>query len=262
MQRAKLFLHCGANPATREQVSEILTPARTDTWVPIGHANLLAGVIGSLERSGLHVVTESHGLTKDGQRYFGLMQVANGSNPDDYGLVVGVRNSHDKTFPAALVLGAAVFVCDNLSFSGEVKLARKHTVHIERDLPQLVDRVVGLLGDLRHTQDRRFAAYKAHELTEGQAHDMVIRALDARVLPVTRIPEVIQEWREPRHPEFRDGRTAWRLFNAFTAILKGRLVELPQRTQALHGLMDNLCGLTVPTAYRTEDAEIQVANAV
>ena len=45
--------------------------------------------------------------------------------------VVGVRNSHDKSFPAGLVIGASIFVCDNLSFSGEVKLARKHTVHVE-----------------------------------------------------------------------------------------------------------------------------------
>ena len=37
----------------------------------------------------------------------------------------------------------------------------------------------------------------------------------------TRLPAVLREWREPRHPEFREGRTAWRLFNAFTEALKG-----------------------------------------
>jgi hypothetical protein len=58
--------------------------------------------------------SEAHGLTRDGRRYFGLLQVANGTNPDDFGLVVGVRNSHDRSFPASLVLGAACFVCDNL----------------------------------------------------------------------------------------------------------------------------------------------------
>jgi hypothetical protein len=153
MQRANLYLHCGANPVDRDQVATVATPARTETWVPISHARLLAGVQQSLERQGLHIVTESHGLTRDGNRYFGLLQVANGTNPEDFGLVVGVRNSHDKSFPAALVLGASVFVCDNLSFSGEVKLARKHTAHIERDLPMLVDRAIGLLGDLRGVQE-------------------------------------------------------------------------------------------------------------
>jgi hypothetical protein len=74
----------------------------------------------------------------------------------------------------------------------------------------------------------------------------VIQALDARVVPVTRIPLVLQEWRQPRHLEFREGdRTAWRLFNAFTEALKGNLDALPGRTQALHGLLDSACGLAV-----------------
>jgi hypothetical protein len=262
MHRANLILHCGANAVRRERVAEVVTPPRTDSWVPIAHHQLLAGVQESLGRSGLHVVTEAHGLTKDGNRYFGLLQVANGTNPDGFGLVVGIRNSHDKTFPAALVLGASVFVCDNLSFSGQVKLARKHTAHIERDLPQLVERAVGMLSDLRNTQERRFATYQTHELTDSGAHDLIIQALDSRIVPVTKIPDVLQEWREPRHAEFREGRTAWRLFNAFTEILKGNLGELPRRTQALHGLMDSTCGMVLPgTVYKTDDAEIQIATA-
>ena len=114
-------------------------------------------------------MTEAHGLTHDGARYFGLLQVAGQDAEGDFGLVVGLRNSHDKVFPAGLVVGALVFVCDNLSFSGEIKLARKHTAHVERDLPQLIDRAVGQLGDLRRTQDTRFSTYRQHELTDGAA---------------------------------------------------------------------------------------------
>lgn len=40
--------------------------------------------------------------------------------------VLGLRNSPDKMFPAGIVAGASVFVCDNLSFSGVINLARKH----------------------------------------------------------------------------------------------------------------------------------------
>src|SRR5262249_45270785 len=135
MHKTNLCLHAGARSATREQVAAALTPGRTRTWVPIAHAQLLDGVQSALERAGLSVVTEAHGLTRDGNRYFGLLQVVNGHADGDFGLVVGLRNSHDRRFPAGLVVGASVFVCDNLSFSGEVKLARKHTAHVERDLP-------------------------------------------------------------------------------------------------------------------------------
>ena len=245
MQKANLMLHCGAHAATRDQLSALATPPRTRTWVPIAHDCLLAGVEQSLSHSGLSIVSEAHGLTRDANRYFGLLQVANGTDADDCSLVLGIRNSHDRSLPAGLVVGASIFICDNLSFSGEIRLARKHTVHVERDLPQLIDRAVGQLGDLRRTQEQRFAAYRTHELTDAQAHDLVVRAIDARVVPTTKVPEVLREWRQPRHAEFREGRTAWRLFNAFTETLKGRLDMLPRRSQALHGLMDAACGLAV-----------------
>jgi hypothetical protein len=120
MRQSNLCLHSGAHQVQREQLLAVSTPDRTASWVPIPHHTLLAGVEGVLVRSGFSIVNESHGLTRDGSRYFGLLQVANGSNSDLFSLVEGVRNSHDKCFPAGLVIGASVFICDNLSFSGEM----------------------------------------------------------------------------------------------------------------------------------------------
>src|SRR5262249_39136332 len=151
MRKTNLILHAGASAVDREALANVATPARTATWQPIPHAQLLSGVQRSLERAGLVVVNEAHGLTRDGARYFGLLQRGAGDDQDG-GLVVGLRNSHDKSFPAGLVVGSSVFVCDNLSFSGEVRLARKHTVNIERDLPGLIDGAVGRLGTLRRLQ--------------------------------------------------------------------------------------------------------------
>ena len=192
MRTTNLCLHAGARTVSRDQIAAVLTPPRTPTWVPIPHGRLLEGMQGALARAGLAVVSEAHGLTHDGHRYFGLLQVATGEDAD-FGLVVGLRNSHDKSFPAGLVVGASVFVCDNLSFSGEVKLARKHTAHVERDLPNLIECAVGRLGDLRRTQEERFGTYKQRELSDGAAHDLMIQALDARVVPVTRLPDVLKE---------------------------------------------------------------------
>jgi hypothetical protein len=190
----------------------------------------------------MSVVSEMHGLSMHGDRYFGMLQVTNGSNPDDYGLVIGIRNSHDKSFPASLALGAGVFVCDNLSFSGEVKLARKHTRHILRDLPGLVHRGVGMLGEYRRHQDTRIECYKDSPMSDGKAHDVIINALDARVIGAAAIPHILNEWRNPRHEEFQ-ARNAWSLFNAFTEFGKGSAVRCLTQTQRLHGVMDSVCGL-------------------
>jgi hypothetical protein len=204
-----------------------------------------------LGKSGLRFIEQAHALSHEGNRYFGLLQVRSDNQDDDFGLVVGVRNSHDMTFPAGLVIGSHVFVCSNLSFSGEIRISRKHTRFIERDLPQLVEVAVARLADQRQKQELRFLTYKHKELSNGEAHDLIIQALDAQVLPVTKLPDVLQEWREPRHPEFRNGKTAWRLFNAFTETAKGALDRLPRRTQALHGILDSHCGLLTADAKVT-----------
>lgn len=258
MRTANLCLHTGANTVTRDQLVATATPERTNTWVPIPHAALLGQVQASLQQSGLHVVNESHALGNNGNRYFGLLQVANGNNSDEFGLVCGLRNSHDMAFPAGLVLGASVLVCDNLSFSGEFRIARKHTAHILRDLPSLVSRAVGGLVQMRHAQDLRFSAYKATDLSEAQANDLIVRTYDAGIVPITKIPDLINEWRKPRHDEFAQSRNVWRLFNAATEISKGSLSQLPKRTMALHGLLDLACGLLVPHG----EPEVPAATAV
>ena len=237
-----LILHCGGKVVSQAKLETMPTPEPTASWHPIGHNVLLRQVKETLGTAGLSVIGEAHGVSRDGDRYFGMMQVESAEQSPDYSLVIGVRNSHDKSFPAAICLGAGVFVCDNLSFSGEVKLARRHTRFILRDLPGVVAMGIGKLNDHRQLQARRIEAYKTHELCDRQAHDLVINALDARIITATKIPAVLEEWRKPRHAEFNP-RTGWSLFNAFTEVFKGNATKTLPLTQKLHGLMDNSCGV-------------------
>ena len=238
-----LTLHCGASHVDLDEVRAVSTPRHTDSWCPIPHHQLISTVQRTLATTNLRIGTQAHSLSHEGQRYFGLMEVHAQKSSDDYCWVLGLRNSHDKTFPAGIVAGASVFVCDNLSFSGEIKFARKHTRFIVRDLPQLVSRSIGLLLAKWHDQDKRIAAYKEANITDIEAHDLVIRATDVGVCSNRLIPPVLHEWREPRHDAF-ESRNVWSLFNAFTESLKdGNLAELPKRTEALHGLLDTHVGL-------------------
>lgn len=241
-RRSNLILHCGASAVERVEVARVHTPKPTATWQPIPHVTLIETVEEALRTSGLRIGNQVHSLGQDGARYFGLTEVHGSREPGDYTLVLGLRNSHDKTFPVGLVAGASVFVCDNLSFSGEVRLTRKHTTHLQRDLPQLVGMGVGKLMDLWAHQGQRIDAYRNHRMRDKAAHDLVIRAVDVGACTNRMIPAVIKEWREPSYPEFGD-RSAWSLFNAFTEVLKGNLPELPKRTEVLHCLFDAQVGL-------------------
>lgn len=258
-----LILHAGANAATRERVREVQTPEARETWVPIGHEDFISMAVATLERRGLRVVEEGHGLWgKDGSRYFGVLQVQNGFVATDYGMLVGLRNSHDQTFPAGLAIGSRVFVCDNMAFSGEVVLKRRHTREILRDLPNLVDRAIERLLSLGKYQAQRIAAYKEYELDvldDGrEVHDLVIRSLDAGVIGPRRIQAVLQNYRQPQHEDFQP-RDLWSLFNAYTEALKGSGSTLPDRTMKLHRLFDAQVGIEAPPAATevVEDGEIR-----
>jgi hypothetical protein len=143
---------------------------------------------------------------------------------------------------AGLVAGSSVLVCDNLSFSGEVKLSRKHTSRLHQDLPILIPEAVERLREFWNAHERRVRVYREFAVDDGVAHDLIIRAVDYGVCANRLIPRVLGQWRDPKHKEFRD-RTAWSLFNGFTEALKGNLFELPARTDALQRLFDVHVGL-------------------
>lgn len=245
MKKAKLCLHAGGHQVDFSQLLTVRTPDATETYMPLAHHDLVNRVTTGLAAAGLEIVESAHALAKDGQRYFGLFQVARSGLLDnrDYGLVMGLRNSHDKCFPAGITVGSQVFVCDNLAFSGEIKLARKHTVNIMRDLPGVITRAIGKLGDAWLSQDTRFEAYRETRLTDEQADRLILNAFRNRACVVTNLSDVVKEWDTPSHEEFAN-RNVWRLLNAFTEGLKGNLGALPERTQKLHAILDAYCGLT------------------
>ena len=104
---------------------------------------------------------------------------------------------------------------------------------------------MGKLHDLKVKQDARFAAYKGRELSDMEAHDLLVRAMLARVIGGEAVPHVVKEWREPQHEEFKP-RNVWSLFNGFTEVLKGvNPSSVVKRTITLHGLLDAHCHLAV-----------------
>lgn len=246
MTDLNLCLHMGGQEQPKEKLYTTETPLPTDTWTPIPHWQLVDEVERALDAVGFHIVQQQHALARNDNRYFGLFEIMNGKNSDDYSTVVGLRNSHDKSFPAGMVVGSGVFVCDNLAFSGEIKFGRRHTSNIVRDLTGLVDAAVGRINALRMSQDERIAVYKQTELSQSQTDHLLIELLRARVVTATKIPKILKEYENPSHPEFeKEGFTSWRFFNAVTEHLKGGLADLPRVGQALHGIMDGASGIVI-----------------
>lgn len=223
------------------KLARVKTPAATRTWNPIPHHELFELFANSLNKKGLDLVDAKHTLSHQGKRYFGVINVKRKNEAADFHLSVGIRNSHDKFLAAGGVAGSRVIVCSNLMFDGEWKFTERHTSQVETRIDEQVTVVVDKLMSNYAVQDDRFAQYKAFELSDPQANNLIIQAIDAGVIAARDIPHVIKQWRTPDHPEFSaDGKTAWRLFNAFTDFFKGvNLFDLPKRGKALNELMDS-----------------------
>ena len=251
--RKSVNLHiCGGNRTLVdfEQVVGVPTPPveyrkkenangeRAISYQPISHHEVVNRTKGFLEQNGFSIGEEVHSLARGNNHYFGLFAVDHPNREtSDRGCVVGIRNSHDKTFPAGLCAGDAPFVCDNLIFTNTIKLARRHTRNILQDLDFTINRAIGKLFNFWHGQDARINAYKEIEISNAQVNDIVIRACQAGALPKSKIIDVVNQWQSSDHPDFWD-RNVNSLYNAFTEVYKGNLVALPNRSDALHSVLD------------------------
>lgn len=232
-----LLLHAGGKPVLYDDLRTIRTPQGTDTHVPVAHHEVVELVRYTLGFHGHEIAEEAHAITQDGARYFGLMTLK--SPYGDYTDTVGLRNSHDKSFPIGIAFGSRVFVCDNLAFAGDHTIRRKHTIKAKRELPGLVAEVVAPLQAQRLAQHETFTRYQQRVLTNAEADHAILTLYRENVINVTRIADVVGQWERPSH-DWGD-RTAWRLFNAATFALNGRVAEDPTLTQRLHRVIDGVC---------------------
>lgn len=231
-----LCLHAGAEPIEYGALAMLPTPEPTATHVPIPHARIVDIVKHMLSFYGHEVTEEHHGVTKDGARYFGLLSLR--STYGAYCDQVGLRNSHDRSMPIGLAFGSRVFVCDNLAFVADQVVRRKHTVKAKHELPALISELVEPLADQRAAQHRKLLTYQDKEISDQVADFAVMQMFRQDVINLQRIPDVLKQWDQPTHDWGQ--KSVWRLFNAATFALAGRVAEDPTVTTRLHRIMDTV----------------------
>lgn len=234
-----LTLHAGASALTYDDLRALPLPEGTTTHVPVAHHEIVELMRYTLGFYGHEITEEHHAATQDGNRYFGLLSLR--SAYGDYSDTVGLRNSHDKSFPIGIAFGSRVFVCDNLAFIGEHVIKRKHTIKAKRELPGLVTEIVAPLQQHRIAQNQKLVAYQGHKLSDAQADHAILSMYREKVIGVQRIAEVVEQWERPTH-DWGD-KSAWRLFNAATFALSGKVAERPDLTKKLHAVIDSTCEL-------------------
>ena len=109
----------------------------------------------------------------------------------------------------------------------------------KRELPGLLSEIVQPLQAERLAQNQKLLAYQATPLTDQQADHAIMDLYRNDVIGVQAIAHVLKTYDEPPHDW--GGRTAWRLFNASTFALAGKVSEKPDLTRLLHQVIDGVC---------------------
>ena len=231
-----LCLHTGGAALSYDELRHVPTPEPTESHMPLAHHELVEMVRFTLQYHGHEIVEEHHATSHEGMRYFGVMTLR--SAYGDYGDIVGLRNSNDRTFPIGLAFGSRVFVCDNLAFIGDNVIKRKHTIKSKREMPTLLAELVAPLQAQRLAQNTKLLTYQNTAINDAQADHAILSMYREGVFGVTRIADVVEQFERPLHDW--GGRTAWRLFNAATFALAGKVAESPDVTRKLHDVIDGL----------------------
>ena len=250
---ANLMLHCGADAISREALYALPEPTPMGPrHRPIHHADFIEAVEGELILAGYDIKETAMGVTGDGARLFGVMDVQHARLPsfDGGAYSIGFRGSHDQTISRGLAAGSHIFVCDNMAFNGEVVMNTKQTTEILSRLPTMIREMIEKLdGAFRH-QVVQLDAYRTNQISHREADAAILEMGRQGVVNWGELGKVVQEWDAPSHEEHTEGgHNVWRLFNAATETLKlrnpthPRLPNLAPKTIKLHAICDELAGL-------------------
>jgi hypothetical protein len=214
-----LMIHRGSNLVAREELLEIPVPEATDSYQPVSHyilANTLATIGQDLLR-GYTLTREKYGLARQGQQMFAIQTYSRDNS--EMGLSIGFRNSYDKSMAIGIAIGASVFVCDNLSLTGEVTVLKKHTINVWTALEETV---IATLYRSQHNFERICVdaeILKGREIDNREAFRTMGQLFGNNVLSPRQLPAVKKEWLHPSHDEFKV-RTMWSFYNSCTEVLK------------------------------------------
>jgi hypothetical protein len=216
------LVHNSSNIVTREQLRFIAPPPATSTWKPIAHYDLVHAIDRQLAVRDMRIVKQQFAVQREGLRLFGVIEldIDGISASEQYRFAMGIRTANDRSEALSIVVGAKVFVCDNLALSGDViAIRRKHTAgfDLNADISRAIDRYQTYV-QLFH---RQFGELMYRPLEDGVAKVLIYEAFAAEIMPIRFFPVVAETYFRPE-PGMTDvaSRTYWGLHNAFTRAIR------------------------------------------
>ena len=214
-----LSLSRGGQKILKEDLKLIEVPKATVSYTPVSHYDLANSLstIGQDILSDYTLIGENYGIARQGNQLFAVLNFKKDNS--EMALSFGFRNSYDKSMSIGFCCGASVFVCSNLTLSGDITVMRKHTKNV---LIELEDLAITTLYKAQYTFTNLVKdsdQMKNTQIKDDEAFRILGLLFGKGILSPRQLPVVKSQWLKPEHPDFQP-RNAWSFYNACTHSLK------------------------------------------
>lgn len=221
---------------TMEQAFAIKVPEKTRTYSPVGNEDLWKMLQQTAQERGLELGMPNMGVAHKGQRLFGSVEITNQDHlEDEVRLMLGFRNSYDRTMSVGICFGSRVFVCENMCFTGYTsdneeavgQVHHRHQMDVMDGLQERLNDAMDKFEVFKSYQNDFYNRLKEHKLSDAMAHDLIINSVRAGAITAKDCFPIAEDWKfqaegptnqaeqDRYHPEFAP-RNAWSLFNCYT----------------------------------------------
>ena len=245
--------------ASKTRALQAPLPARTDTYSPVSHAEIIAAIQANAVTNNLKIIRDRMYVNGHGTRVVGFYDVEDGSdfgNVHGLKMMFGYRNSYDKSMSVAFVAGGSVWICGNGCISGDMmSFKRKHTGTVAQELNEKiqvgVDRMKSDFGKLNMEVD----VMKNYSLTPRQKAEILgVMYFERNLVTPTQLSIIKKELTQSEH--FKED-NAWTLYNNVTESLKkSHAIDIIQDHIKFHSFMREITGMSEP---ETENVNVEPA---
>lgn len=140
-----------------------------------------------------------------------------------------VINSHDESRSLSIIAGLMVQVCTNgmmIAEGGVSKIGKKHYASLTPEvIRESITASLDSIPEKTNTASCWVRKLQSQPETDESASLRLIECAKTEAVKANQIVQVFDEWRNPRHEDFRD-RNSWSLYNTVTEFIKGRQPEI------------------------------------
>ena len=253
---------CGTR-ASEFDVRNIETPLATRTYQPVAYGQILDHMYEGLLNTPWKVSNAEYSLGREGSQLFGIFNLEDRYNrplidplPDNWSIPgdairpsIGFRSSHDKSISIGIVVGASVFVCDNMMFNTDgFHAIRKHTKNVFNDIEEMIQRSLSGATRQYNLLQRDRWCMKNVPVDKLRGYEILGHAYGDKILTSQQFTSAAREWEQPSDDFYQyfggvRNRNAWSLYNAMTyGLKKGSTQSVINRYMNQHNWFIDLMG--------------------